>query len=327
MNAQVKPPTLIDLKPDLASVRDAVLEGLSRRRRALPPWLFYDGRGSQLFERICEQPEYYPTRAERAILQANADDIAATLGPGCTLVELGSGSPDKARIVLGLLPRPEGYIAIDVSLDALRASVGTLAREFPALEMTGICADFARQSALPLAAARPDGRLVGFFPGSTIGNMTPDDALAFLAGWRRRLAGGGMLVGVDLVKDPAILDAAYNDAAGVTAAFNRNMLDHVARRLDCDVDSAAFAHQAFYDADAQRVEMHLVATRAARVRIDDRHFDFEPGQGIHTESSYKYTVAGFRQLAQRAGFEPRRVWTDAARWFSVHYLHAAPAPD
>jgi dimethylhistidine N-methyltransferase len=317
-------PTLIDLKPDLASIRDVVLDGLGARPKTLPAWLFYDAEGSRLFESICEQPEYYPTRTELAILRDHGADIARTLGEGCTLVELGSGSDRKAKVMLKLLRRPDGYIAIDVSADQLRSAVHARAREFPKLSMTGICADFGeRAEALPLEENAGDGPMVGFFPGSTVGNMTPEDAEHFLAQWAQRLSGGGMLIGVDLVKDASILDAAYNDAAGVTARFNRNVLAHIARRLDTDLDPMRFRHHAFFNPTMSRVEMHLLADRALEVRVEEHLFAFEAGEPIHTENSYKYTVENFTALATRAGFEVRRTWTDARQWFSVHYL-AAP---
>jgi dimethylhistidine N-methyltransferase len=316
------PPTLIDLKPDLGSIRDAVLGGLSADPKWLPAWLFYDGKGSRLFEAICEQPEYYPTRTELAILKANGPDIAATLGEGCTLVELGSGSPRKATVMLRLLRQPDGYIAIDVSAVQLRQAVTALAREFPRVPMTGICADFGEDAELPLEQNAGDGPMVGFFPGSTVGNMAPDEARDFLAAWSRRLRGGGMLIGVDLVKDPAILDAAYNDAAGVTAAFNRNVLVHIGRRLASTLDPDDFRHRAFFNPDASRVEMHLVTDQALSAQVEGRRFDFAAGESIHTESSYKYSVEGFQALAASAGFRPQRVWTDPREWFSVHYLAA-----
>lgn len=315
-------PTLIDLKPDLASVREAVLHGLAQSPKWLPAWLFYDAEGSRLFEAICEQPEYYPTRTELGILREHGTEIAAVLGEGCTLVELGSGSERKARVLLTLLRRPDGYIAIDVSPAQLRQAITALRRQFPRLPLTGICADFGQDGDLPLEENAGDGPLVGFFPGSTIGNMDPDEAGAFLATWAQRLTGGGMLVGVDLVKDPAVLDAAYNDAAGLSAAFNLNMLRHIGNRLDTDLDPTRFHHRAFFNAEASRIEMHLVANQAHRVRIEDHHFDFAEGESIHSESSYKYTIEGFQALARRAGFLPEHVWTDARHWFSIHYLRA-----
>lgn len=309
---------VLDLAPALASVREAVLQGLSARPRRLPAWLFYDAEGSRLFERICEQPEYYPTRTELAILGEHGADIAAALGPGCRVVELGAGAPRKARALLRALQRPEGYTAIDISGAQLRDSVAALAREFPWLSVSGIVGDYGAGSDLPI-----DGeRLVGFFPGSTIGNLEPAQAEQFLRDWAHRLAGGGMLVGVDLVKDRRLLDAAYNDAAGVTAAFNRNILAHVNRSLDTDFRPESFRHLAFFNAAAGRVEMHLASTVSQSVRVGTRVFAFAEGETIHTECSYKFTIDGFQALARRAGFTPERVWTDPRGWFSLHWLRA-----
>ncbi len=314
--------TVVDLGPDTASVRDAVLEGLGAEPKRLPAWLFYDAEGSRLFERICEQPEYYPTRTELKILNEQGRDIAATLGEGCRLIELGSGANQKARILLRVLRKPDGYVAIDISGEQLRAAVGSLAREFPHIEMTGIRADYHEHEALPLDEERSHARLVGFFPGSTIGNMHPGEAERFLAGWTDTLAGGGMLVGVDLAKDPAILEAAYNDAAGVTAAFNRNMLVHINRELGADFEPSRFAHRAFFHAESSRIEMHLVSTGAQDVNVAGRRFSFRDGESIHTENSYKYGIADFQALARRAGFTPQDVWTDPQGLFSVHFLAA-----
>lgn len=311
---------LIDLSPDLADLRETVLAGLRARPRRLPPWLFYDAAGSALFERICEQPEYYPTRTELGILRDHGAEIAAVLGEGCTLVELGSGAHHKAERLLRALQNPDGYIAIDISRAALRDAIRALRRSFPKLSVTGIVADYAPESELPLDANGGDGPLVGFFPGSTIGNMDPPVAERFLAGWAPRLSGGGMLVGVDLVKDPGVLEAAYNDAAGVTAEFNRNMLARIARELDTDLDPAGFDHRALFDAERHRIEMHLVARERCHFWLEGERFAFAAGESIHTECSYKYTVDGFQELARRAGFHPERVWTDAGEWFSVHYL-------
>lgn len=315
-------PNLIDLKPDLQSIRDAVLDGLSQTPKWLPAWLFYDAEGSRLFEAICEQPEYYPTRTELAILRNHGSEIATTLGEGCTLVELGSGSERKAKVLLKLLRQPDGYIAIDVSPEQLRQAITALGKQFPRLPLTGICADFGEDSELPLEENAGDGPLVGFFPGSTIGNMSPDEAERFLAVWAQRLAGGGMLVGVDLIKDPTVLNAAYNDAAGVTARFNLNMLRHIRARLDTDLEPERFHHRAGFNEAANRIEMYLVANTRHRVRIEDRQFEFAKGESIHSESSYKYSITGFRALARRAGFVPDRVWTDPREWFSIHYLRA-----
>lgn len=322
MNRQSQP--LIDLSPDLADLRETVLAGLRQRPRRLPPWLFYDDLGSELFERICQQPEYYPTRTEIRILHDFGPEIAEVLGAGCTLVELGSGAHHKAERLLQALEDPDGYIAIDISRAALHDAVKALRHSFPDLPVTGIVSDYGPHGELPLDENTGDGPLVGFFPGSTIGNMDPAAAERFLAGWVPRLAGGGMLIGVDLVKDKAVLDAAYNDAAGITAEFNRNMLVHIARVLDTDLDPTQFAHRAFFDEAQSRIEMHLVASQALEFELEGESFAFEAGETIHTECSYKYTLDGFRALAERAGFIAQRVWTDSDRLFSVHYL-AAPA--
>ncbi|HRQ63355.1 MAG TPA: L-histidine N(alpha)-methyltransferase [Xanthomonadaceae bacterium] len=321
MNAQ---PTIIDLAPELADMRKVVLTGLATVPKCLPAWLFYDAEGSRLFEAICEQPEYYPTRTELGILQRHGREIAAALGEGCRLVELGSGSHRKARALLRVLRQPDGYVAIDISGAQLREAVRTLARDFPHIPMTGIVADYGEDAALPLEDSPGDGPLVGFFPGSTIGNMAPCDAEAFLAAWAERLRGGGMLVGVDLVKDEAVLNAAYNDAAGVTAAFNCNMLEHINRALEGNFDPDRFRHHAFFNPLASRIEMHLVSETHQAVTVAGQRFDFRQGESIHSESSYKYSVPGFQSLARSAGFRPAQVWTDEREWFSVHYL-AAPA--
>lgn len=314
--------TVLDLGPGTANLREAVWDGLGAEPKNLPAWLFYDAEGSRLFERICEQPEYYPTRTELRILNEQGREIAATLGEGCRLIELGSGANQKARILLRVLRKPDGYVAIDISGEQLHAAVGALAREFPNIEMTGIRADYGEHEDLPLDEERRHARLVGFFPGSTIGNMHPDEAERFLAGWVETLSGGGMLVGVDLVKDAAILEAAYNDAAGVTAAFNRNILAHINRELGADFEPARFAHRAFFDAAASRIEMHLASDGAQAVHVSGRRFAFRDGETIHTENSYKYGVAEFQALARRAGFTPQNVWTDPQQLFSVHFLAA-----
>lgn len=318
MNALLVP-RFIDLAPRLDTVRDAALDGLSRTPKTLPAWLFYDERGSRLFEAITHQPEYYPTRCELSILKRHGREIAEALGEGCCLIELGSGSSRKVRTLLRVMRDPGGYVAIDVSSEQLRGAVTELARDYPTIPMTGIIADF---STAAFEVEHGCGRGVAFFPGSTIGNMDPDDAIAFLRPWRERLAGGGMLVGVDLAKDPAVLNAAYNDAAGVTAAFNRNLLVRLNREIGARFDPLRFAHRAFWAARRSRVEMHLQSIGAQRVRCGGEAIGFDAGETIHTENSYKYTLDGFRELARAAGFDPVRAWTDEREWFSVHYLAA-----
>lgn len=314
-------PQFIDLAPDLESVRAVTHAGLARARRTLPPWLFYDARGSALFEAICEQPEYYPTRTELSILVDHGRDIAATLGESCCVIELGSGSNRKARTLLTVMRKPGGYVAIDVSGEQLRRAVTDLARDFPNIPMLGIVADYGDRK---LELGTRGTRRVGFFPGSTIGNMTPREALRFLKPWRHRLAGGGMLIGVDRVKDKATLDAAYNDAAGVTAAFNLNLLRRLNRELGADFVEDRWRHRAFFDEAHSRIEMHLVSADAQTVRIGDRRYEFAAGETIHTECSYKYTDLAFRALVRAAGFEAERCWTDADERFAVYFAAARP---
>ncbi|MCB1560681.1 MAG: L-histidine N(alpha)-methyltransferase [Xanthomonadales bacterium] len=324
MSAVIAPPnaTIVDLSPDLESMQDAVVDGLSMSPKSLPAWLFYDARGSELFEAICEQPEYYPTRTELSILRQHGRQIAEALGDGCRLVELGSGADIKAKTLLRILRNPDGYVAIDISGSQLRASALALAREFPRLPITGIVADYGEDSSLPLEESPGDGPLVGFFPGSTIGNMEPHVAESFLTAWAERLSGGGMLIGVDLLKSTERLNAAYNDAAGITEAFNRNMLCHINRELGTDFDLRRFHHRAFFNADMSRVEMHLVSEGEQTVHLAGQPFHFADGESIHTESSCKYSIDSFRELARRAGFMPQAVWTDDQQLFSVHYLRA-----
>lgn len=319
MDSNVEP-NIVDLAPELGSVRDAVLNGLARTPKSLLPWLFYDARGSALFEAITEQPEYYPTRTELEILRTEGAAIAAAIGPGCRLVELGSGSPRKARQLLRALDEPDAYVAIDVSGDQLRKAICALAREFPQIEMTGIVSDYAPGKDLPIDDDA--GPLVGFFPGSTIGNMDPAAACVFLTGWRERFEGGGMLIGVDLVKDPAVLNAAYNDAAGITAAFNLNMIERIDQELGSDLGAEHFEHIAFFNEQLSRIEMHLEHRGERVVQVAGQSFHLDDGERIYTESSYKYTLEGFKTLAEKAGFMSDQVFVDDQQLFSVHLLRA-----
>ncbi|HYE48759.1 MAG TPA: L-histidine N(alpha)-methyltransferase [Azospirillaceae bacterium] len=309
-----------DAAPAVADFRAAVLEGLSRPRRALPCKFFYDAEGSRLFDLICGLPEYYPTRTEIGILDRHGADMAALIGPGCQLVELGSGSSVKVRLLLDRLERPAGYVAVDISRDHLLAAADALARDYPALEVMALCADYTAGLAVPPPSGGAPFRRVGFFPGSTIGNLDRADALAFLRGLKPALEGGGLLVGVDLRKDRAVLDAAYDDAAGVTAAFNLNILTRINRELGGGFDLSAFAHRALWNEGEGRVEMHLVSRRDQIVAVAGRRFAFARGETIHTENSYKYGVGEFQELARRAGFEPTGCWTDRDGLFSVHFL-------
>jgi len=309
-----------DLLPPLQSMLDEVLAGLARPQKQIAPKFFYDARGCELFEAICNLPEYYPTRTELAIMRSHAGAMAERLGPDCALIEIGCGNSEKTRLLLEA-SRPAVFVAIDIAREQLEASCHALARTFQEMAIIALRADFAQPVALPVAALGQAGRRILYFPGSTIGNFTPAEARAFLARWAPLLgAGGGALIGVDLKKDRALLDAAYNDARGVTAEFNRNALRHINRVLGADFDPAAFRHHAFYSAGHGRIEMHLVSVRAQRVTISGHEFELREGEIIHTENSCKYGIAEFQELGRAAGFEPVQCWTDSANLFAVHYL-------
>jgi len=305
--------------PVIQSLGEAVLLGLSRRPRRIPPKFFYDARGSRLFEAICELPEYYPTRTEMGILESCAGELAALIGEESTLIELGSGASRKIRLLLEAL-RPRHYVGVDISRQFLQESVQRLAQDYPWLQAHAECADFTAGVDVPPDIAGP-GRSVVFFPGSTIGNFDPPEALALLQKLRHMVhPGGGLLIGADLKKDPEILNAAYNDRQGITAAFNLNLLERIRAELGATLDADGFAHHAFYNAAPGRIEMHLVSRRRQEIRVLGKRFVFERGESIHTENSYKYSIEQFHALARGAGFRPCRVWTDPERLFSVHYF-------
>ncbi len=307
-----------------------LLAGLARRPRQIAPKFFYDAAGSALFDRICELPEYYPTRTELALLNERAPEIAECIqesvgegfGDGADIVEFGAGSSRKVRVLLDALPARR-FVPIDISGEHLHAAAEELRADYPGLDVHPIAADFTRPLELPAlppdAQGRPAPR-VGFFPGSSIGNFTPPEALHFLRQSAALLHGGGILIGVDLVKEPARLHAAYNDADGVTAAFNLNLLARANRELGANFELSQFAHYAFYQPGLQRIEMHLVSRRAQQVRLCGHVFDFAEGDSVHTENSHKFSVGGFRALAARAGYVPGPVWCDAERLFSIHWL-------
>jgi dimethylhistidine N-methyltransferase len=315
--------TLARLRGDLAGVEDefslSVIEGLSKTRKTLPCRYFYDARGSELFEEITRLPEYYPTRTEMGILAEHAAEITDGIGDGGLLVEFGSGSSLKTEILLDRIAERIAYVPIDVSEAALADAKARLARRYPGLDVRTIVADFSGFVALPDDLA--SRRKTGFFPGSTLGNLAPKDARHLLAGFGRVLGDGGrLIIGIDLKKDPRTLVSAYNDAAGVTAAFNLNLLLRINRELGSTFDERAFRHEAIYDPREGRIEMHLVSKRDQEVELCGRSFNFRNGESIHTENSYKYTIEQFRELAGAAGWQPERVWTDAASQFSVHEL-------
>ncbi|WP_206956967.1 L-histidine N(alpha)-methyltransferase [Trinickia acidisoli] len=308
---------------DNAFRRD-LLAGLSKTPRSIAPKYFYDAEGSALFDRICELPEYYPTRTERHILERHGREMAEVVGPHADIIEFGAGSLEKIRILLhsfGARALPRRYFPIDISAAHLEAAASRLHADYPWLQVRPIAADYMKEAQLSGLDAST-GRRVGFFPGSTIGNFDADEAMAFLQLAARVLEGGGLLVGVDLVKDPQTLHRAYNDAQGVTAAFNMNLLRRANAELSADFDLREFGHYAFYDPRKCRIEMHLVSRCAQTVHVAGRDFSFDEGESLHTENSHKFTIEGFRKLAVSAGFRPGPVWTDDAQLFSVHWLES-----
>lgn len=321
-------PASIDEAPACAGFLSEVVRGLSQTRKSLPCKFLYDDEGSRLFSEICELEEYYPTRIEDQILRDNIFEIAGLIGNGCRLVEFGSGTSAKTRHLLTYLPKMASYVPIDISGAQLRESAGQLAREFPHLEICPVEADYCELSGLPLSGAnrKPD-RTVAFFPGSTIGNFEPHEAVRFL----RNVAsicgiGGGLLIGVDRKKDRQILEPAYNDRKGVTAKFNLNILVRANRELGADFDLKSFRHHAPYVEELGRIEMRLVSTCPQTVHIDSRDFGIEAGECITTEYSYKYTLPGFAGLALKAGFELVKSWEDDNQLFSVLFLRAQRPP-
>ncbi|AWM41056.1 Histidine-specific methyltransferase EgtD [Gemmata obscuriglobus] len=302
--------------------RADVLAGLSRPQKRLPSKYFYDAAGSQLFDRITELPEYYPTRTELAVMREHAAAMAARCGPRCLLVELGAGSLVKVRLLLDELVAPAGYVPVDVSGEHLRGAARELAADYPGLGVHPVVADFTRPFELPPV---PAARRVVYFPGSTIGNFDPAEADDLLGRVARLVGpGGGLLLGIDLRKDTAVLEPAYNDARGVTAAFNRNLLVRINRELGADFDPAAFRHRAFYNHERSRIEMHLVSAAEQRVQMGGATFAFRAGESIHTENSYKYAPTEFAQRAAACGLRADATWTDANGFFAVMHLTAVP---
>ena len=309
----------------LPGIAADVVEGLSRTPKSLPPKLFYDAEGSALFDRITELPEYYLTRAERSILELRGAEICDVAGRSLQVVELGPGNGSKAALLLRHLAGRQlrvDYIPIDISHEALFAAADRLHREFPNVQVRPVVADISEDFSLPPARSR---RLV-LYLGSSIGNFDPPDAVALLARVRRSLrARDKLLLGADLVKEAAVLQAAYDDAQGITARFNKNVLARINRELDGHFDLEAFRHIAAWNPAGSRMEMYLESLRRQDVTVDrlGRSFSFERGERIHTENSYKYSLSDIRGLLQRAGFETQCTWTDHPRWFSLHLASAA----
>jgi len=311
-----------DLAPDTATFCADVLHGLAQEPKTLPCKYLYDARGSALFEEICALPEYYLTRAELRILLDHAQEIGARLGPRCLLVEYGAGAGVKTRLLLDALPSPAAYVPVDISREMLVQTAAKLTRNFPGLEVCPVCADYTADHVLP-APRRRARRRAAYFPGSTIGNLDPEMAREFLAQVRRTVGpDGALIIGVDLRKDPAILERAYDDPAGVTAAFNLNLLRRLQRELGARLDPGGFRHRAVWNAGAGRMEMHLESRRTQAIAVAGQVFPLGAGETIHTENSHKYSLPDFADLARDAGWRPVAAWLDPDRLFSVHQLES-----
>ena len=311
---------LHDFAPERETFLQDVIQGLRAPLRSIPCKYFYDERGSRLFDQICDLDEYYPTRTELAIMREFGEEMAACVGSGCLLIEYGSGSSTKTRILLDHLREPAAYMPIDISREHLERSAADLARTYSGLQVLPVCADYTRDFTLP-TANRPASHKTVYFPGSTIGNFSTEEARSFLA----RIAGvcgvgGGLLIGVDLKKDPEILEQAYNDRKGVTAAFNLNLLERINRELGADFAIDHYRHQAVYNRQSGRIEMYIVSLRDQVMHLGDLEFPFGEGERILTECSCKYGLDEFAQLAASVGLKVERVWTDDQRLFSVQYL-------
>ena len=310
---------LYDFAPRQESFADALLAGLARPQKAIPPRFLYDEVGSRLFDRICELPEYYPTRTELSILADKAGEVAEAIGPEVALLEFGAGSSQKARLILDALARPAAYEPIDVSREHLVALAEEVAASYPRLQVNAICADYTQPLELP--DLQPRRRRTGFFPGSTIGNLDPSDARRFLATWAGQLGHDGlMVVGVDMKKDPSVILAAYDDDAGVTSAFSLNVLARANRELGADFELGAFRHAADYEARTGRLSIHLTSLKDQEVQVAGHGFRFAAGERLHVEDSHKYAPEDFCALARSAGYAPEALWTDPDSLFSVHML-------
>ena len=311
---------LYDEAPDAEDFLSEAMAGLQRERKELPCKYFYDERGSQLFDLICELPEYYPTRIERSIMKEWVNEMALAIGPEALVIEYGSGSSLKTRLLLDVLERPTAYVPVDISRDHLMKSAESLAKDYPTLEVLPVCADFTQAFGVPEPSCTPRRRVV-YFPGSTIGNLTRDRAILLLAGVAEVCEpGGALLIGVDLKKDRESLERAYDDSQGITAAFNRNLLVRMNRELAANFDVELFRHRAVWMEEAGRVEMHLVSEVEQTVQLDGEEIHFRKGEHICTEHSHKYTLEGFAEMGEEAGLCVVHYWTDPGQRFSVQLL-------
>lgn len=314
---------LLDLEPAASDEESEIVAGLSQDQKEISPKYFYDEKGSQLFEEICEQPEYYPTRTELGIMQANIADIASLIGPNASIIEFGSGASVKTRLLLDRVPDLAAYVPVDISREHLASTADGLSAEFPDVEVLPVCADFTQPFDLPTPRTMPDKNVV-FFPGSTIGNFSVRQSIDLMKVMRAEAKdGGALLIGVDLEKPVGVVEPAYNDAAGVTAEFNLNVLERLNREHDANFDTDSFEHHAIYDKEHRRIEMRLISLDRQSVRVAGETFDFDEGEYIVTEHSHKYSLERFAEMACEAGFTRHRCWTDADELFSVQYLIAA----
>lgn len=321
MNVNTRPIEIFDFSVESNDMQKEVLIGLSKSQKTIPPKYLYDEKGSLIFEKICQLPEYYPTRSEHEILKTNAIEMASLIGSDALIIEPGSGSGDKIRHLLKVLKNPKGYIPIEISREILLRMTEELHEEFPDLNTIPVCADFTLDLELPLSVDAYSGKKVVFFPGSTIGNLNPSDAVQLLKKFGKMIGhGGAVLIGVDLKKDHQYFEKAYDDSQGITAAFNLNLLERINRELDASFDLKKFAHQAFYNEALGRVEMHLVSKIAQLVRVDHATFRFREGETIHTENSYKYSVEEFCELASKARLEIKKHWQDKKNMFCIYYF-------
>ena len=292
---------------------------LSQTPKRISPKYFYDQAGSALFDRICELPEYYPTRTELSILQSHAGEMSGCMGENADIIEFGAGSLQKIRYLLNVAISPARYVPMDISGPHLKAASAELQTEFVTLKILPLVADYTNPWHLPSSLAGT-GKRIAFFPGSTMGNFSPEQAHTFFQNCVQHLSGGALLLGVDLIKSPEVLHAAYNDSQGVTAAFNLNMLTRANRELGCDFDLTQFAHSAFYNAPLKRIEMHLLSLKSQIVHLNGVAYAFEQGETLHTEYSHKFTIAGVQQAAHSAGLETGPVWTDPHQYFGLFWL-------
>jgi dimethylhistidine N-methyltransferase len=322
MNISLRPQVqLYDLHPPLDDFRAEVLQGLSQSPKVISPKFLYDKQGAELFDGICTLDEYYLTRTEIGILQASAAEIATLIGDGA-LIEFGSGSSQKVRILLDAIPHAMTYVGLDISKQHLQESCAQLAKDYPELEAIAICTDYTQPIPFPTIPSLQNKHKVGFFPGSSIGNLEPAEAIQFLKNAAVILESGDLLVGVDLKKDPVILEAAYDDSQGISAAFALNLLTRINRELGADFVVEHFDYRAFYN-PIGRIEMYLVSRIDQKVHLDDVEIAFSQGETLRTEYSYKYSVAEFQEIATLAGLQTKHAWTDPQQWFSLHYLHFA----